>query len=147
MLCLAAGVVLTGLSIWQQIPVAVLPLAVGIGVAAHVVGDCLTEEGCPLLWPIPWRVSVLPLETEGLIERYVVGPVLGLAAVVLVWQLSDQSALAPFAPAACTVPVGDIPSDDGEEDQCAGLVHGGARPAAAAPDWTSTTPVDVAIGR
>lgn len=98
-LCLAAGVVLTGLSIWQQIPVAVLPLAVGIGVAAHIVGDCLTEEGCPLLWPIPWRISLLPLETEGLVERFVVGPVLGLAAVVLVWQLSDQSALAPFVDA------------------------------------------------
>lgn len=28
-----------------------LPYAVGVGIAAHLVGDCLTKEGCPLLWP------------------------------------------------------------------------------------------------
>lgn len=95
-LCLAAGVVLAGLSIFQQIPVDVLPWAVGIGAAAHVAGDCLTKEGCPLLWPIRWRVSVLPLTTQGTIERLVVGPVLGCVAIVLVWQLSDPNAAEVF---------------------------------------------------
>jgi len=28
-----------------------LPFSVGVGIAAHLVGDCLTKEGCPLLWP------------------------------------------------------------------------------------------------
>lgn len=92
--CLAAGVVLTGLSIWNQVPPAVLPIAVGIGAAAHIAGDCLTEEGCPLLWPARWRVSLLPLSTHGLIERLVVGPALGVIAIVLVWQLSDRDAIA-----------------------------------------------------
>jgi membrane-bound metal-dependent hydrolase YbcI (DUF457 family) len=96
LLCLVAGVVLTGLSIWQQIPVVVLPLAVAVGVGAHVVGDCLTEEGCPLLWPAPWRVSLLPLQTEGPVERYLVGPGLGLAAALLVWQLTDWTAVQPI---------------------------------------------------
>lgn len=95
-LCLAAGVVVTSLSVWQQIPDPVLPLAVGIGGAAHIAGDCLTEEGCPLLWPMPWRVSLLHLKTEGLVERFVVGPLLGLSAAILIWKLSDQSALEPF---------------------------------------------------
>jgi membrane-bound metal-dependent hydrolase YbcI (DUF457 family) len=28
-----------------------LPLAVGLGVVVHIVGDMLTTGGCPLLWP------------------------------------------------------------------------------------------------
>jgi membrane-bound metal-dependent hydrolase YbcI (DUF457 family) len=28
-----------------------LPYSVGVGIAAHLIGDCLTKEGCPLLWP------------------------------------------------------------------------------------------------
>lgn len=98
-MCLIAGIVLTGLSIWHDIPVTVLPIAVGIGVAAHIAGDCLTEEGCPLLWPVRWRLSILPLRTEGVVERFVVGPGLAVVAAVLVWQLSDQTALTPFTEA------------------------------------------------
>jgi membrane-bound metal-dependent hydrolase YbcI (DUF457 family) len=29
-----------------------LPFAVGLGALAHLVGDCLTREGCPLFWPV-----------------------------------------------------------------------------------------------
>lgn len=94
-LCLIVGVALTSLSIWDWVPVWSLPWAVGIGVMAHIVGDCLTKEGCPLLWPLPWRLAVLPLTTHGTIERLIIGPGLGVVAVILIWQLSDSSALAP----------------------------------------------------
>src|SRR5690625_80571 len=34
-----------------------LPLSVGMGCAIHILGDVLTAQGCPLLWP--WRPSPL----------------------------------------------------------------------------------------
>jgi membrane-bound metal-dependent hydrolase YbcI (DUF457 family) len=46
----AAGLVAL---VWYAMPhdLGWLPWSVGVGVAAHLVGDCLTKEGCPLLWP------------------------------------------------------------------------------------------------
>lgn len=38
-----------------------LPVAVGLGVTAHILGDMLTVHGCPLAWPISERcVHLLP---------------------------------------------------------------------------------------
>ncbi len=40
---------------------ALIALAVGVGCVTHVVGDMLTEEGCPLLYPLAgWRFRLLP---------------------------------------------------------------------------------------
>lgn len=36
----------------------VIALAFAVGVAAHIVGDCLTPEGCPILWPMRHRFSL-----------------------------------------------------------------------------------------
>lgn len=94
LLCLAAGAVLTGLAVGDQIPTGMLPWAVGIGAAAHIAGDCLTKEGCPLLWPAGWRLSLLHLTTEGPVERFLIGPALGVVAVILAWHLTDTTALA-----------------------------------------------------
>lgn len=70
------------------IHVMVLPVATGIGVAAHIAGDMLTKEGCPLFYPfITFRFHVLALTTGGFTERVIVGPVLGLVAIALcLWQ-------------------------------------------------------------
>jgi membrane-bound metal-dependent hydrolase YbcI (DUF457 family) len=58
--------------------------AVALGCLAHVVGDCLTPEGCPVFWPIPQRlgVPVVP-RTNGHVERWVLTPVLTLGVIVL----------------------------------------------------------------
>jgi membrane-bound metal-dependent hydrolase YbcI (DUF457 family) len=58
--------------------------AVALGCLAHVAGDCLTPEGCPVLWPVQWRfeVPVIP-RTDGLIERWVLAPLLTLGLVIL----------------------------------------------------------------
>jgi membrane-bound metal-dependent hydrolase YbcI (DUF457 family) len=61
----------------------VLPWAMGIGCAAHIAGDMLTEEGCPLLWPLsrsPFGLRVI--ETGGWVERVIAGAAF-VAAVVL----------------------------------------------------------------
>ncbi|MQY02577.1 metal-dependent hydrolase [Actinomadura macrotermitis] len=58
--------------------------AVFLGCVAHVIGDCLTPRGCPVLWPIPWRmeVPVIP-RTDGKVERWVVAPLLSLGVAIL----------------------------------------------------------------
>ncbi|WP_033322771.1 metal-dependent hydrolase [Actinomadura atramentaria] len=58
--------------------------AVTLGCLAHVAGDCLTPKGCPVLWPIPWRIDVpLVPKTDGKVERWVVAPVLLLGVAIL----------------------------------------------------------------
>lgn len=61
-----------------------LPVAVGVGVVAHLAGDCLTKEGCPLLWPHR-RHYMLPLiqRTGNKIETMLFAPVFGLGALAL----------------------------------------------------------------
>ncbi len=43
----------------------VLVTAVAVGVAAHIIGDCLTTGGCPLLWPLPQRLGIPILGNTG----------------------------------------------------------------------------------
>lgn len=68
-----------GYAVARYIPQAVdgwmLPLAVGLGSVAHVTGDCLTDQGCPLAWPASQRTAQLPLvDTDGLREKLIVAP-------------------------------------------------------------------------
>jgi membrane-bound metal-dependent hydrolase YbcI (DUF457 family) len=58
--------------------------AVALGCLTHVLGDCLTPRGCPLLWPIPIRfeVPIIP-RTDGMIERWIFAPLLTLGVVIL----------------------------------------------------------------
>ncbi|HEY7489301.1 MAG TPA: metal-dependent hydrolase [Streptosporangiaceae bacterium] len=58
--------------------------AVAIGCLAHMLADCLTPDGCPVFWPAQWRVE-LPLisRTDGVIERWVLAPLLTLGVVIL----------------------------------------------------------------
>jgi membrane-bound metal-dependent hydrolase YbcI (DUF457 family) len=63
-----------------------LGLAIAIGCLAHVVGDCLTERGCPVLWPLKHR-WVLPykigLKTGRAFEVKILGPVLSVVVIGL----------------------------------------------------------------
>jgi len=70
----------------------VLPTAVGLGCAVHIVGDMLTKEGCPLLWPIsPRRYSITGFRTGGPVEKWLVAPALVVAFVgLLCWYTYGQ---------------------------------------------------------
>ncbi|GAA2810945.1 metal-dependent hydrolase [Nonomuraea dietziae] len=69
-----------------------LGLAVGIGSLIHVVGDCMTERGCPVLWPmaykfmLPWKIGI---KTGKKFEQKILAPVLSVAIVgLLFWRLA-----------------------------------------------------------
>lgn len=68
-----------------------LGLAVGVGCLIHVAGDCMTERGCPVLWPmavkfvLPWKIGI---KTGQKFEQKILAPVLSVAIVgLLYWRL------------------------------------------------------------
>ncbi|MEU8341647.1 Membrane-bound metal-dependent hydrolase YbcI, DUF457 family [Actinomadura meyerae] len=74
------------IAVWlmHKIDMSFVGFAVALGCFAHVVGDCLTPRGCPVFWPLPWRIDVpLVPRTDGKVERWVVMPVLTLGIAVL----------------------------------------------------------------
>ncbi|MFC0039210.1 metal-dependent hydrolase [Actinomadura rayongensis] len=81
-----ADCVLAGLAVYlmHDLDMGFAGYAVALGCLAHLAGDCLTPRGCPLLWPIPWRLDIpLVPTTDGKVERWVVAPVLTLGVAVL----------------------------------------------------------------
>jgi membrane-bound metal-dependent hydrolase YbcI (DUF457 family) len=61
-----------------------LPLSVAAGILAHLIGDCLTREGCPLLWPRRRRYMLtLITRTGNGVERWLFAPVFGVATIAL----------------------------------------------------------------
>lgn len=65
-------------------------VAVGIGCIAHYLGDAITEQGCPILWPVPIRFrtwypvappKIMRMRTGGTVEMAIVGPLLTAVAI------------------------------------------------------------------
>ncbi|GIH99647.1 metal-dependent hydrolase [Planobispora takensis] len=69
-----------------------LGLAVAVGCLVHVVGDCCTEKGCPVLWPmkqrwlLPWKIGI---KTGRAFEQKFLAPVLSVVVLgLLYWRLA-----------------------------------------------------------
>jgi len=76
---------------WTCYGLALVPLAAATGTATHIIGDCLTRSGCPLLWPATMRefhLTPRPLRftTGKLAEHAIVTPLLVAALVILAWH-------------------------------------------------------------
>lgn len=69
-----------------------LPGAVAAGCLLHLLGDIVTPEGVPLLWPLPGRVR-LPLFHTGSGAEQVVGVLLLVGVAWFSWQ--NFGSLAP----------------------------------------------------
>jgi membrane-bound metal-dependent hydrolase YbcI (DUF457 family) len=89
--CVTAGV---AVYLMRDLDMSFAGYAVALGCLAHLIGDCLTPRGCPLLWPVNWRMgTVLVPRTDGRVERLVVVPLLVCAAVVLTVRIFSGGAL------------------------------------------------------
>jgi membrane-bound metal-dependent hydrolase YbcI (DUF457 family) len=63
-----------------------LPAAVGLGALVHLVGDCLTKEGCPLLWPLDKRMGIPLIKRTGdKFETAFLTPVMAVGALACVF--------------------------------------------------------------
>lgn len=82
---------------WLRYDLAAVPWAIGVGTASHIAGDMLTDEGCPLAWPLSkdhFRLLPEPLAftTGTRPERWLVAPALFVA---LAWLLIDAAGRGP----------------------------------------------------
>ncbi|GAB3295531.1 metal-dependent hydrolase [Parasphingorhabdus pacifica] len=89
----------------QPTDAAAFGVAVMIGCVAHFIGDAITEQGCPMLWPIPlggktWFPVAPPkpmrITTGGRVEMMLIGPGLTLAAVFLSAAVLYRVGAAPW---------------------------------------------------
>lgn len=89
LLCLAVGAGLVAATATTFVPVAAATAGVAIGSAAHIAGDMLTRQGCPLLWPVvKTRFRVLALTTGGKWETQWLFAALAVTFVVLAGRLA-----------------------------------------------------------
>jgi membrane-bound metal-dependent hydrolase YbcI (DUF457 family) len=63
--------------------------AVAGGSIMHLAGDIVTKGGVPLFWPIPGRISLGMMQTNGLIEQ-ILTPVLSVLILWLGWSYFGQ---------------------------------------------------------
>ncbi len=84
---------------------AAMGIAVGLGCVAHYLGDAITEQGCPMLWPVPiggktWYPVAPPkpmrMQTGGKVEMTIIGPGLTVLAIWLSAAALQQAGALPF---------------------------------------------------
>lgn len=97
-LCIGLGVAVTMYA--RFIPFNPWPITVGtaIGVAAHILGDMLTVEGCPLFWPLPMRFKFASLTTGQIGEKMVCAGLWGAWAGLVVYQTGLANLAARLIP-------------------------------------------------
>lgn len=112
----SAGITVLCLAWTAQTPAsaAACGLAVGIGCVAHFLGDAITEQGCPILWPIPitgktWYPvappKIMRMQTGGKVEMAVVGPLITALSVWLSAAALQQTGALPFLDSFDLLPV------------------------------------------
>lgn len=88
LMCLTGGVAVGWAGIVWPFNTGMIPVAIGVGAVAHILGDMLTKEGCPLLWPFNrFRFRVATITTDTWPERLIVAPALTISVVALIYLL------------------------------------------------------------
>lgn len=86
----AGGTVLMNRSIGSDPPW--LPIAVGLGALTHLAGDCLTQRGCPLLWPIPTHFEIPIIKRTGdKFETAFLTPLMAVGATVALYVATNPN--------------------------------------------------------
>lgn len=85
--------VVVGLVSFTNVSLVVVPWAVMLGCLTHALGDYLTLEGCPWLWPLSQKNFKLALfKTNGITERYVILPLVTIGIFAeLFWRVLDTA--------------------------------------------------------
>ncbi|ATE57324.1 MULTISPECIES: metal-dependent hydrolase [Actinosynnema] len=93
---------------------AALGIAVAVGCVAHYIGDAITEQGCPMAWPIPiagktWYPiappKIMRMKTGGAVEMRIVGPAVTVGAVWLSLAALQNIGMLPFLGSFDLLPV------------------------------------------
>ncbi|GAA3842517.1 metal-dependent hydrolase [Saccharothrix violaceirubra] len=112
----SAGVTVLCVAWTAQTPAsaAACGVAVGVGCVAHFLGDAITEQGCPILWPVPiggktWfpvaPPKIMRMQTGGRVEMSIVGPVVTALSVWLSAAALQQAGALPFLDGIDLLPI------------------------------------------
>jgi membrane-bound metal-dependent hydrolase YbcI (DUF457 family) len=55
-----------------------------MGYWSHILLDTLTERGAPVLWPLPWQISLLPVHEGGLFDKWLGAALFVVVAVMMI---------------------------------------------------------------
>lgn len=71
---------------WISDKPAWLPFSVGLGALVHLLGDCLTDRGCRLFWPLKIK-TCLPIidRTGNKLETLILAPLFTAGTLALLW--------------------------------------------------------------
>ncbi|MDT0469901.1 metal-dependent hydrolase [Streptomyces gibsoniae] len=63
-----------------------LPYVVGLGCLAHLLGDSITKQGAPWLWPLKTRYEIVLIKSSGnKLETEMLTPLMGAGTTALLW--------------------------------------------------------------
>lgn len=71
--------------VFTDVDLTIVPACMMAGALIHILGDCLTDRGCPVLWPMTKKRFTLGIFTTGKIGEKIVRViiVIGLVAVIV----------------------------------------------------------------
>jgi len=78
------AVVIPLIVIYTDVDLRIVPACLMLGAFMHIAGDCLTDRGCPLLWPISKRKFTLGLFTTGKIGEKIAGVIIVLGIIAII---------------------------------------------------------------
>ncbi|MET8957038.1 metal-dependent hydrolase [Streptomyces sp. NPDC004533] len=63
-----------------------LPYAIGLGCLTHLLGDSITKQGTPWLWPLKTRYEIVLIKSSGnKLETEILTPLMGAGTIALLW--------------------------------------------------------------
>lgn len=81
---IAPTVVIIPLVIFTDVDLRIVPACLMLGAFMHIVGDCLTDRGCPLFWPLSKSKFTLGIFTTGETGEKIAGAIIlvGILAIL-----------------------------------------------------------------
>lgn len=75
--------IFVGVIFFTDLDLSIVPPALMLGTAAHIMGDCLTDHGCPLFWPLKGKFGINLFTTNGKGEAFaMIVFIAGIIAVI-----------------------------------------------------------------
>lgn len=53
-----------------------------MGLSSHLIGDCMTVDACPLLYPLPWKIG-LKIFKSGKDDLKIVSIILTICIIII----------------------------------------------------------------
>lgn len=86
-----AGVVISPIIVFlTPLDLRMVPFALALGCLAHIAGDCLTDRGCPLLWPLSSKKWTLGLFTTNKVGEKIATVVIVLGILAEIYTHAER---------------------------------------------------------